>query len=401
MLIGDQKFTPIMLIGVKKYTGDVMDFLLYGEISILCMTLLGIMAYRASKFGIDTNRKKRAFITSICFAISMNFFDLLWDMAITETVFVPVWLRYVINACYFTSLAFSAFYWFIFSEIVHTKKFNELLLHILFLVPMVTLVALLLTTHRTGLLYKFTEDGKYVRGPLFYLQFAPALLYVLVASVKNLLYTFSPDNFERKETFVTMFSYSIPVFFCAVLQFLFQDLPILSTAPTISLLLVYTNSLRVQLSIDPLTGIYNRKRLIDTFSDKAKNIKKNKKLYFIFIDIDNFKTLNDKYGHNEGDKALQLVAETLNSICTRTGGTCARYGGDEFAVLQELDANESISDLCDEIINAVKERNQPDNSGKEVNVSVGYSEFDKDAHTVSALIRFADKQMYANKKKKN
>ena len=400
MLIGDQKFTPIMLIGVKKYTGDVMEILLYSEISALCITLLGIMAYRASKFGIDTNRKKRAFVASIGCAIAMNFFDFLWDLALTGTVNIPVWLRYVINACYFTSLSFSAFYWFIFSEIVLSKKLNKKALYIFFFIPMLTLIALLVTTPSTGLLYKFDQSGNYVRGPLHYLQFAPALIYILIASVKNLLYTFSPDNSERKKTFITMSSYSVPVLICAILQFIFPDAPILSVAPTVSLLLVYTNSLRVQLSIDPLTGIYNRKRLIDTLSDKAKNIKKNKKLYFIFIDIDNFKTLNDKYGHNEGDKALQLVAETLNSICLRTGGTCARYGGDEFAVLQELDANESISDLCDEIINAVKERNQPENSEIEVNVSVGYSEFNKDARTVSALIRFADKQMYANKKKK-
>ena len=64
-----------MLIGVKKYTGDVMEILLYSEISALCITLLGIMAYRASKFGIDTNRKKRAFVASIGCAIAMNFFD--------------------------------------------------------------------------------------------------------------------------------------------------------------------------------------------------------------------------------------------------------------------------------------------------------------------------------------
>ncbi len=376
-----------------------MNFLLYSEINVLCITLLCIMAYRASKFGIDSNQKKKAFLTSIHFAILLNIFDLLWDLGLTGAIKMSSWVKYGINAAYFVCLSLSAFFWLVFSEIVQNKKIGKKVLFLIFVLPMALLLVLLLTTSKTGWLYRFDENGKYIRGTLFYLQFAPALIYILIASVKSLIGMLEPNNYERHETFSTMFSYSFATFICALVQFFFQDLPVLSTAPTISLLLVYTNSLKIQLSRDSLTGIYNRRKLVDTLYEKAGSPKKNKKLYFIFIDIDNFKMLNDKFGHDEGDVALQLVADALYDACSHRNGTCGRYGGDEFAVVQELDENESIANLCDEIKHEITELTNSEKSKFPVNVSVGYGEYLKDAQSVPALIRFADKRMYENKKR--
>lgn len=376
-----------------------MNFLLYSEINVLCITLLGIMAYRASRFGIDTNEKKKAFLVSIHFAILLNIFDLLWDLGLTGAIKMSTWVKYGINAAYFVSLSLSAFFWLVFSEIVQNRKIGKKVLFLIFVLPIALLLTLLLTTSKTGWLYRFDENGKYVRGTLFYLQFVPALIYILIASIKSLIGMLEPNNYERHENFSTMFSYSFATFICALVQFFFQDLPILSTAPTISLLIVYTNSLKIQLSRDSLTGIYNRRKLVDTLYEKAGNPKKNKKLYFIFMDVDNFKTLNDEFGHDEGDVALQLVADALYDVCSRKNGTCGRYGGDEFAVVQELDESENISDLCDEIKREITKRTKSKEAEFPVEVSIGYGEYLKDAQSVPALIRFADKHMYENKKR--
>lgn len=179
-----------------------------------------------------------------------------------------------------------------------------------------------------------------------------------------------------------------------------KSAPILFVAPTISLWLVYTNSIKVQLSLDSLTGILNRKALINALSEKARSPKKNKKLYFVFIDIDDFKMFNDRYGHGDGDKALRLVADVLSDMCSHTCGSCARYGGDEFAVIQESDESADIEQLCAKFKATVAERSIEREFKLPINVSVGYAEFGKDALSVPSLIRFADKQMYANKKKK-
>ena len=84
----------------------------------------------------------------------------------------------------------------------------------------------------------------------------------------------------------------------------------------------------------------------------------NEKLYFLFIDVDSFKQINDTYGHNEGDRALKIIAEVLSSLPEKTGGFCARYGGDEFAVVQVLSGKEDIRKLIGEIKKNVTEKNE-------------------------------------------
>jgi diguanylate cyclase (GGDEF)-like protein len=84
---------------------------------------------------------------------------------------------------------------------------------------------------------------------------------------------------------------------------------------------------------DPLTGLANRRRLRAAFSDEnARAARYGTPLALLLIDLDNLKTINDQHGHACGDRALQLVAESLRTS-SRATDLAARYGGDEFIVL--------------------------------------------------------------------
>ena len=84
---------------------------------------------------------------------------------------------------------------------------------------------------------------------------------------------------------------------------------------------------------DPLTQLPNRRLLMDRLEQAlASGNRHKRKGALLFIDLDNFKTLNDTLGHDHGDLLLQQVAERL-SRCTREGDTVARLGGDEFVVM--------------------------------------------------------------------
>jgi diguanylate cyclase (GGDEF)-like protein len=84
---------------------------------------------------------------------------------------------------------------------------------------------------------------------------------------------------------------------------------------------------------DPLTGLANRRRLRAAFSDEnARAARYGTPLALLLVDLDNLKTINDRHGHACGDRALQLVAESLRTSCRATD-LAARYGGDEFIVL--------------------------------------------------------------------
>ena len=86
--------------------------------------------------------------------------------------------------------------------------------------------------------------------------------------------------------------------------------------------------------IDPLTGLFNRRALDEILDKEWKRLFREKKpLSVILCDIDFFKKLNDKYGHQKGDEALIAVANTINKTILRSADVATRYGGEEFCVV--------------------------------------------------------------------
>lgn len=92
--------------------------------------------------------------------------------------------------------------------------------------------------------------------------------------------------------------------------------------------------LEQQVTIDELTGLMNRRGFFDAFVRETDRMKRghNGGGLLILVDLDNFKMINDTYGHQAGDAALRLVAKTLTAN-SRAMDACARFGGDEFVLL--------------------------------------------------------------------
>ena len=84
---------------------------------------------------------------------------------------------------------------------------------------------------------------------------------------------------------------------------------------------------------DLLTGMYNRRFVTNTFKQLASLVDRtNSQLFVLLIDCDNFKSINDCYGHNKGDQVLKKIGETLIET-TRKSDIVARWGGDEFLIM--------------------------------------------------------------------
>ncbi|SFP16320.1 GGDEF domain-containing protein [Hydrogenimonas thermophila] len=153
---------------------------------------------------------------------------------------------------------------------------------------------------------------------------------------------------------------------------------------------------------DPLTGLYNRSYLIE-FADKSlqKHIRdeENNYAYVIFFDLDNFKYVNDTFGHKEGDKVLKKVANILKKSF-RSYDIVARLGGDEFIVfLDSSKIKESMFDIdkyLERIVGKIEAKFEKYN----ISASYGVAIFPKDGTTIEDLIDIADQRMYELKKEK-
>lgn len=159
------------------------------------------------------------------------------------------------------------------------------------------------------------------------------------------------------------------------------------------------NTIREQATTDRVTQLPNRWFFTEQAAIELSKAKRDKaKAALLFIDVDNFKAINDTLGHSIGDDFLRAVAARLKS-CLRDSDLVARLGGDEFtALLTCIDDYSNAFKVSEQIIRTM---NQPFMlAGQQVfsSVSVGISIFPDDASNTDTLLNHADQAMYASKK---
>jgi diguanylate cyclase (GGDEF)-like protein len=150
--------------------------------------------------------------------------------------------------------------------------------------------------------------------------------------------------------------------------------------------------------LDPLTRLANRRHfftLLNTAIETAT--RENRHVGVFFLDVDNFKNMNDSLGHEFGDQVLQAIAQRL-SASTHSFGFAARLGGDEFTVVYESASNiEDVRLAGLQLIEAFREPMPLDGRDLAVSISAGASVFPEHAQTVEALLRAADAALYEAK----
>lgn len=162
---------------------------------------------------------------------------------------------------------------------------------------------------------------------------------------------------------------------------------------------VSKNKLKYMANFDELTGLYNRRNFKYIFNLELHNIKRNNsKFCLALIDLDDFKEINDTYGHNMGDKALQYFADVLRSNVRKTD-VYARMSGDEFVILfldcYKGKALERMETLKTELRNITFEN-------LKISFSYGVTYIDGDSKlSADDIFSMADQNMYKQKKIKN
>jgi len=149
---------------------------------------------------------------------------------------------------------------------------------------------------------------------------------------------------------------------------------------------------------DMLTGLANRLELLERLEvEQARSERSGKPYSLLYIDIDQFKSLNDEHGHHVGDEALKIVADILRKS-SRKVDIAARIGGDEFVLLLP----DTDKPACDILIRRIEEFSQQAFEGRfgKISVSIGQATKVGKTEELDWVIRVADENMYRAKKSK-
>ncbi|WP_413168346.1 CHASE2 domain-containing protein [Capilliphycus salinus ALCB114379] len=161
----------------------------------------------------------------------------------------------------------------------------------------------------------------------------------------------------------------------------------------------YNAQLKVHAEQDPLTGLANRKVFHERLAQSLEWAKNNNKLVALFyLDLNDFKIVNDTLGHHIGDLLLKTVAQRLNA-CLRSSDTVARLGGDEFTViLPGVPRKADVARVAEKILQTINQQAELEGHTVSVTTSIGISIYPLDTQYLEILIQKADDAMYQAKR---
>lgn len=241
-------------------------------------------------------------------------------------------------------------------------------------------------------LFFIDSNNLYNRGELYNI--------IVVMSFSYFIYSFLCLKIHQKlideSEYDTLLIFSLPPFIGGILQIIVPNFKITWIAMTISLFIIYINIQNKLLYIDVLTNLYNRSSLNKHFKHLFMRKRKDYFVGGILFDLNDFKYINDTFGHDEGDNALRAIGAILKN--SFKDDLAFRYAGDEFVVICKV---KNIDELKLKIKNLERNLSKYNSTSENpyiLSMSKGYKLFkDKTEVTLESFISSIDTLMYKDK----
>jgi len=369
------------------------------EINLISVVLVALIHYKTS--GLTKMVAQRNFAMAIdaqmVFFVSDTLFAMMFYGVFPQ---VPA-LEILAKEVYFMSTALLCFYWFVYFEHLQESPFVKSRKRVWMSSVLVWIVGILLFINLfTGICFHVDENGTYGRGPLFILLYVFSYAYVFFTCIRAFTRLFKRQYYSQRKMLIKLALFPVAPAIAGIIQFFLPELPVACAALSIATLIIYMDWTDEMISVDPLTHLNNRKMIDYYYEQWQDNKEDNASLYLLMVDANKFKSINDTYGHLEGDKALIRIADAMRLALRGHNRRfiIARYGGDEFVVLIWDESEVAIENLKARIGRTLHRLNKEANSPYELSVCIGS---EKASHDIALkdLIELADEHLYAEKDK--
>lgn len=373
----------------------------YLEVNISCILIILIILNLHLK-NLDKSLSARIF-TALLFSIIIYFiFDLACGLMENDVLHESQLISTMLNIGFFFSSYLVAYFSFVYSECEIGSKwmFKKDKLAISF-IPVFIMFILTILTLKYRFFFYIDDAGNYIKGPLYFLMLLMAYSFLIAICIKNLSLYFNRKYYLKRDILLTMSSFVVFPLLAGAIQAFHTGVSIVCLGGTIAIVQVFTKMQNKRITLDTLTQINNRTKLMQYLDNKVNNYFKNlsSEIYFIMIDIDRFKAVNDTFGHVEGDEAIKALANILKLSCNKYSCMLARYGGDEFSIVYEGDfAN--MEKLLMKIDNNLRAYNKQVKKPYDLQISLGYAKYEESMKSISELIAKADTELYKEKHRK-
>ncbi|GEA31272.1 GGDEF domain-containing protein [Clostridium diolis] len=356
---------------------------------ILLLILFGHTYFNMNRKNI-TNRLFMWIMGLTAFAIMLEILSVILNNPNLKQFMV---MQKIVNVLGFSVTPIIPFLGYIFSkEWVNRYQKDKIKLNKILLLPLLINGIMAFVSYSVNLLFYVTSENTYERGHLFFIL--PCVSYFYFGY--NLYFIYKQrKRFSWWELRIFNLFYIAAGVFTGI-QIVYSSYLTIWNGTAMMIVIIYIFILNDQVHRDRLTGLENYssyERYIENISFKRIN-----KLFIINIDIDDFKSVNDKFGHNEGDEALKMFANLLIESFSLRRKKLIRVGGDEFLILLEVERQEIVDNYIQNLNKNIEAYNKTKEKPYELKFSYGVACCSNAKEDIHDILKCADKLMYEQKK---
>ncbi len=270
---------------------------------------------------------------------------------------------------------------------IRLSKIHKMIICIFFSIAM----GLIIVNIFTPVLFIINENDIYQRVDGLYIIYAFSYFGLIFDAIGMYLVKKHESGGLK---FFPMWGFVIPIAIGMVIQNMFFGVSTIAPFMTISITLMINSFQNQMIFRDQLTDLYNRYYL--SLLEKKFSGKSSREYSVLMLDINDFKSINDLYGHDAGDDALVNLSKVLVSVVDKDG-EIIRYAGDEFIIILNSHEEKVIEALINRIHQTLKDFSDSKTTPYELSVSVGWCRFSFGGKSLNEYINEADKRMYTNK----
>lgn len=299
-------------------------------------------------------------------------------------------LQYISNTISSASSGIIGYCWCLFVEYHIHRNFERIKKksRILAIPLIIATILIFINLLGTGIIFDISKENVYTRGPMNFILY----IFVFVYYIES-IYTVHKAKYDSiLVEFFPIYYFIIPCMIGTMIQGFFFGVSTIWLCVAIAFILVY---IEIQISIsfiDDLSGLYNRKYM-NHYLNKLQN-NKTKHVYGFMMDINDFKAINDTYGHLKGDYALIQFGIILQHSIDKDS-VAIRMGGDEFVIFAKLKSDEEALALKKQIKYNVRQFNIKSKEPFHLSFSIGIAKFN--GKNTDAFLSAMDDSMYEAK----
>ena len=299
-------------------------------------------------------------------------------------------LQYLTNTIASASSGIIGYCWCLFVEYHIHRNFDRIKKKSRFLaIPLIiATILIIINLFGTGIIFDISKENIYTRGPMNFILY----IFVFIYYIESIYTVHKAKNNSILVEFFPIYYFIIPCMIGTMIQGFFFGISTIWLCVAIAFILVYIENQISVSFIDDLSGLYNRKYM-NHYLNKLQS-DKNRHVYGFLMDINEFKAINDTYGHLKGDHALIEFGRILQHSIDKDS-VAIRMGGDEFVIFAKLQSDTEAVKLKKRIENNVRQFNIHSKEPFHLSFSIGIAKYN--GKNIDTFLSAMDDSMYEAK----